>query len=122
MNNVIELAHRHPQPLDFSEIERRDRARNDYAGIERRTPKPDRGSRQPALESVRYLMITLQDILEALQTDWPIDRPQSQKLRERLGFAEFALARLRRGELRRMAEEGRAEAQTKLRDELGIGL
>lgn len=112
MNNVIELAHRHPQPLDFSEIERRDPVRNDYAGIERRTPNPNRGSRQPALESVRYLMITLQDILEAIQTDWPIDRPQTQKLQERLSYAEFALTRVRNGELRRMAEECSQEHDT----------
>lgn len=105
MNNIIELAHHYPQPFDFSETERRDPARPNLTGVERRTPKPDRGSRQPALEPVRYLMITLQDILDAIQTDWPIDRPQSQKLQERLGYAAFALARVRNGALRRLAED-----------------
>lgn len=102
MNNVIELAHHYPQPLDFSEIERRDPARNEYAGIERRTPKPDRGSRQQGLEAVRYLTLTLQDILAAIQKD---PRPQTQEVQIAASFGEFALTRVRNGELRRMAEE-----------------
>lgn len=104
MNNTIEFAQHLPPPFDFSEGERRDTAPRDFVGIDRRTPRHDRGSRQHSLESVRYLMITLRDILEAIQTDWPIDRPQSQKLQERLGFGAYALIRLRNGELRALAE------------------
>lgn len=109
MKKSIERAHEHPQPFGFSEIERRDPTCLDFIGVDRRTPKPWRGSRQTSLESVRYLMRTLQDILEAIQTDWPIDRQQSQKLQERLTFGGFALARVRNGVLRRMAEESNGE-------------
>lgn len=105
MNNMIEFSQPNPQPFGYSEIERRDPARADYNGTERRTPQPWRGSRQTSLEPVRYLMRTLQDILEAIQTDWPADRQQSQKLQERLTFGGFALTRVRNGVLRRMAEE-----------------
>ena len=111
----IERAFQHPQPFGFSEIERRDPQRSAFSGIERRTPQPDRGRRQPGLEAVRYLMLTLHDIIDAIQTDGPIDRPQSQKLPERLGFGEFALARLRNGALRRMAEESSKEHRVDVR-------
>lgn len=104
MKNTIQPAQQFPQPFDFSESERRDPKRPNLTGIDRREPHPERGSRQPDLESVRYLTTTLQDILDAIQTDWPPDRPQSQKLQERLGFGEFALTRVRNGALRRMAE------------------
>lgn len=104
MNKIIEQAHQNPQPFGFSEIERRDPVQTDFGDLERRTPHPDRGSRQPSLEAVRYLMLTLQDIIDAVQTDWPHDRPQTQKIQERLSFGVFATARLRNGELRRMAE------------------
>lgn len=104
MNKSIELAHLHPQPFGYSEIERRGPDQSAFGGADRRTPHPDRGSRNESLEAVRYLTITLQDILEAIQTDWPTDRPQTQKLQERLGFGAFAVTRVRNGALRRMAE------------------
>lgn len=104
MNKIIERAHQHPQPFGFSEIERRDVVQTDFGSLERRAPHPDRGSRQPSLEAVRYLMLTLQDIIDAVQTDWPHDRPQPPDLQNKLRFGGFAIARVRNGELRRMAE------------------
>lgn len=109
MNKIIERAHQHPQPFGFSEIERRDPVQSDFGNLERRTPHPDRGSRQPSLEAVRYLMLTLQDLVAATQSDWPIDRPKTQRVKESLSFSDFAIARLRNGALRRMAEEANEE-------------
>lgn len=99
--NISPLAHQYPQPLGFSEIERRDPARADFDGVNRRTPRPDRGSRNESLEAVRYLTLTLQDILVAIQND---SRPQTQAVQDAVSFGAFAITRVRNGALRRMAE------------------
>lgn len=94
LNLRVQPAH---EPFGFSEIERR----GDGPFC---TLQPGRGSRQPSLEAVRYATLTLQDIIAAIQSDWPIDRPQSQKVQDAISFGVFAVERLRNGDLRRLAE------------------
>lgn len=102
--NISPLAHQYPQPLGFSEIERRDPARADFVGMDRRTPRPDRGSRNESLEAVRYLTLTMNDLIKTIQNKWPHDRPMPAELADHLTFGAFALTRVRNGALRRMAE------------------
>lgn len=104
MTPIRERAHDFPQPFGFSEIERRDAEQIEFAGTDRRTPQTDRGSRQHSLEAVRYLTLTLQDILAAIQND---PRPQTQEVQDAVSFGDFALRRLRNGTLRRLAENAK---------------
>lgn len=101
MKMTVERAQPSPQPFGYSEIERR----GDGPFC---TLQPGRGSRQQSLEAVRYATLTLQDIIAAIQSDWPLDRPQSQKVQDAISFGAFAIARLRNGELRRLAESAQA--------------
>lgn len=91
----VQTAH---EPFGYSEIERR----GDGPFC---TLQPGRGSRQQSLEAVRYATLTLHDIIAAIQSDWPPDRPQSQKVQDAISFGAFAIARLRNGELRRLAAD-----------------
>lgn len=90
-------ANQYPQTLGFSEIERRGDA--PFCIF-----PPVRGSRNEALESVRYLTLTMQDLIKTIQDKWPPDRPQPKDLQSHLSFGTFAIARVRNGALRRMAE------------------
>lgn len=108
MTKIIERAHQYPQPYDFSEKERRGDA--PFC-----TLQPGRGSRHENLEAVRFVMTTLQEMVAAIQSDWPIDRPKTQRVKDCLCHSDFTIARVRNGALRRMAESAQlhpSEAQS----------
>lgn len=65
---------------------------------------PGRDDRTESLEAIRYTVLTMQDLVEAIQNQWPLDRPMPQDLQDKLSFAVFAIERVRNGKLRRMAE------------------
>lgn len=65
---------------------------------------PGRDDRTESLDAIRYTVLTMQDLVEAIQNQWPPDRPQPQDLQDKLSFAVFAIQRVRNGKLRRMAE------------------
>lgn len=63
-----------------------------------------RDDRTENLEAIRYTVLTMKDLVEAIQNSWPLDRPIPQDLQDKLSFAVFAIERVRNGKLRRMAE------------------
>lgn len=69
---------------------------------------PGRGARLPILEPLRYLVLTTQELVEAIQNQWPCDRPIPPDLQAKLSFGVMAVARVRSGELRRLAESAQA--------------
>ena len=94
---TTQRAHQYLQPFGHSEIERR--GDGPFCAY-----PPSRGSRNESLEAVRYLTLTMQDLIEEIQEKWPLDRPQPVDLQDKLTFGAFAVARVRNGALRRLAE------------------
>lgn len=101
---IIQRAHQHPQPFGLSEVERR----GDGPFC---VWPPVRGSRNESLEALRYLTLTMQDLIKVIQDKWPPDRPQPVELQDHLTFGAFALKRVRNGALRRMAESALLHSQ-----------
>ena len=64
-----------------------------------------RDDRTESLEAIRYTVLTMQDLVEAIQNQWPLDRPMPQDLQDKLLFSVYAIKRVRNGKLRRMAAE-----------------
>lgn len=60
--------------------------------------------RQEHLESVRYLVDTMQDLARVINADWPAGVPMTDDIKLRLHFTDFALARVRSGVMRILVE------------------
>lgn len=68
---------------------------------------PGRGVRNESLEALRYAVLTMQDLIEGIQNKWPTDRPLPPDLAAKLKFGAFAVAHLRSGAIRKLAESAR---------------
>lgn len=96
--SIEHLQHSNHVPINLSEIT----ADDQYCDVS------GRGVRHPGLEALRYLVLTTQDLVEAIQNQWPCDRPQPPDLQAKLSFGVLAIARVRNGDLRRMAENAQS--------------
>lgn len=100
MSTSIEhLAHSNHAPVNLAELS----ADDQYCEL-----IPGRVRRHDSLEAVRYLVLTTQDLVEAIQNQWPCDRPQPPDLQAKLSFGVMAVARVRNGDLRRLAESAQS--------------
>lgn len=93
--SIEHLQHSNHAPINLSEIS----ADDQYCDRD-----PMRGARHPGLESLRHLVLTTQDLVEAIQNQWPHDRPMPPDLQAKLSFGVHAIARVRNGDMRRLAE------------------
>ena len=97
--SIEHLTHSNYTPINLGEMKEDEK----YYGLLGR-----RGMRQPSLEAVRYLVLTTQDLVKAIQNQWPCDRPQPPDLQAKLSFGVLAIARVRNGDLRRLAESAKS--------------
>lgn len=94
-NSILHLAHSNHAPVGLADISADDQYCDYPIG---------RGRRNDSLEALRYIVQTTQDLVEAIQNQWPPDRKQTRDLQAKLSFGVMAIARVRGGALRRLAE------------------
>lgn len=95
-NSIMHLANSNHAPVGLSDISADDQYCDYPTG---------RGRRYDSLESLRYIVQTTQDLVDAIKNHNFSGGPRPDDLILKVSFAEMAIARVRGGAMRKLAEK-----------------